>query len=371
MFRGVVAAAVVAIVAIRIYSGYLHLAHRLQHVLKPATELSCTRVQQSMPGPEDMAYTSKYQTLFVSSHDRRHMWTEVGFIFRARVANDPHEFSLLAATPHYPADFRPHGMSVYDRQDITGCQLYVISHAESHRNVIEVFNYRVDDNGSEIFRHMRTISSNEYLASPNDLFAVGLDSLFISNDPRRWSIKTAELLDDVVKQRHATLVHYSTTSTGADKWETMNSTASFGNGVIVVQHGGKNIVYRASAADYTLLKYELVGHSQLKYLSEAKLPISPDNLEYDSKTHSLIITGHVSTYLFMAHAISTMNIAPSSVLRYDVATDAVTPLFLDPTGSTISATSEGIIVRGIGKGSKKDVLYISQVFNPYILACDV
>jgi hypothetical protein len=374
-------AAFVAVLAVRMYRHYVRLNTTLKEI--SITRPTCEAAPQKMPGPEDMTFSHKYRVLFVSSHDRRHMTAAVGTIFQSFVddsfdVTSKGRFHFSELKTGYPEYFRPHGMTIYEGEE-EFIRLYVISHSgpEAALHTIEVFDYSVkkrEDFYEENFKHVQTIINSDYLESPNDLFAVGLDSLLISNDHRKRTPKALQLLDDVLKNRYANVVHYAGRRTGSPLWAALNSSASFGNGIVgyTDRHTGKEYVYRSSAADYSLLKYELVRGDavedlSLKYISEQKLPISPDNLEYDGHAHSVIITGHVSTYLFMAHAITRLNIAPSSVLKLELDTDTLHPLFLDPTGNFISASSEGLVVHN--DDYSKSMLYIGQVFNPEVLVC--
>lgn len=75
-----------------------------------------------------------------------------------------------------PADFSPHGLSLY-KSGNGERRLYVINHRASGEDTIEVFTVNPDHS----LDHQRTIR-HPLLESPNDLIAVGPDQFYVAND---------------------------------------------------------------------------------------------------------------------------------------------------------------------------------------------
>lgn len=81
-----------------------------------------------------------------------------------------------------PADFRPHGLSLFIDKDGSR-RLFVINHLSNGEQAVEIFAV----NGKQ-FQHLETIK-HPLMLSPNDLVAVGPRQFYIGNDSgatQRW-----------------------------------------------------------------------------------------------------------------------------------------------------------------------------------------
>mmetsp|Transcript_8880 Transcript_8880/g.15097 ORF Transcript_8880/g.15097 Transcript_8880/m.15097 type:complete len:467 (+) Transcript_8880:77-1477(+) len=185
--------------------------------------------------------------------------------------------------------------------------------------------------------------------------------------------------------------------------------ASFGNGLIMLPHDRSSetdtsqfpsLLLRASSADYTLLQYEfkyIDGQVKLTLQQEVSLPISPDNIEpCPWNPMEVLITGHPSVAMFLLHALplpeAVRATAPSMVLRYNALLRNYTVLYYS-SGEEMSASSVAVMIPasspGVGmiasagshdqdndteeyNGHAGDgKLYIGQVFDPFVLVCDL
>lgn len=341
------------------YFEYLSLNNTLITQLTPAINPTCRQVKSAMPipGPEDMALSKMHNILFVTSDDRRN-FERTGSLFRMFV--DICDDSLVRLDSNYPEHFHPHGMSIFENRTVV--QLYVISHPLSkiHAHSIEIFSY---DLATQSLVHFETLYDNSLLTSPNDLIVIGLNLLLVSNDHKDGSM-VEKVMDDISKTRSSTLVYFN----GA-KWSKVETSplSAFGNGLILVTEQSEEFLYRSSTTDYSLLKYRLTRtlHSDeisLSFVLEEKLAMAPDNLELDATTGGILIAGHPSTAMFMLHAIFHIPI-PSSVVTYFGANRSIVPLYVDPVGTEISASSTAI--------RHDNKLYVGQVFDPFVLMCDI
>ena len=99
-----------------------------------------------------------------------------------------------------------------------------------------------------------------------------------------------------------------------------------------------------------------------------RVPFAPDNLEMDV-TGGILVVGHPSTYIFMAHAgLSFVNSPSAGVLLYPNMT--YESVYLDRTGNELSGGSVATrFTTTDGRGNTQLHMYIGQVFEPYLLHC--
>lgn len=309
-------------------------------------------------GPEDLTVSHRHKLLFVSSHDRRGRGVAGGLFAVNLTTNE-----VLSLPVSVPTIFRPHGLTLYESDELT--RLYVISHSESalSRHTIEVFDFDV---ATVSLKYIKTLR-HHLLTSPNDLYALGLDELLISNDHGAGSA-IDYLIDDILQQSRAQLVYYRASLT-TDIWYGTPVYAAFGNGVITRKENDEIYIYHASSVKYTLAKYHLQysrsgdAPIELQHVYTDTLPVSPDNIEYDPVSDSLVIGAHVSTRQFMSHAIFRTR-SPSAVIQYHSYSN-YTLLYYD-SGAQLSGCSVGTMY---WTESGKAKLYVGQVFDPFILLC--
>lgn len=335
---------------------------RTQTLLKsfsfPNSTLKCVKIgeEDHLHGPEDFTYSRTHNLLFISSHDRRDMFNATGALF----VLSPDSGKLRKLDGNYPPYFRPHGISIFENcESPDTVTIFVISHRFKTPlpHAIEKFTYTIS---TGLLTHLQTLES-ELLVSPNDLIALNCDEILVSNDNFTPN-HLLGLVSGALKIRNSDLIHFD-----GQNWRSLNLKACFGNGLIIRKDPSTHREYliRSSAADYSLLTYEITRSSDGKLLSveglvsEEKLPFSPDNIEEDIHTGDLIITGHPSTELFLSHAIFRHR-APSAAVLYSSPGNYTTIYYDD--GNQLSASS-------VATRSNDKTLFIGQVFDPFILAC--
>ncbi|WCL49263.1 hypothetical protein [Leptospira sp. GIMC2001] len=337
--------------------------------LKPMGDkgANCQKIGQA-PGPEDfeLIRAKSKDYLIVSSHERRIPNLNGGLFYLELKPNlslsnsqgvGSQKNNPLVLTPlkvdSYPPNFRPHGIS---STQVNGKnRLYVISHPklENLAHTIEIFE---EASGSQFsWKHIETLSSNK-LMSPNDLFALPEGKLLISNDGTANLFVT--LIDLVFNLNTSDITYYEN-----GKWYLLDQKIPFGNGIWYEENNEEKLIYRASHFDQSIYVYSArwIENSfpilNLKY----KIPFSGgvDNLYKTEKGFYASI--HPSNTDFLGHAKDKSKFSPSQIYRINLPRDS--NLIYSNLGDEISAASGAI---AYGK-----TLFISQVFEDFILACDL
>ncbi|MBE7413113.1 MAG: arylesterase [Leptospiraceae bacterium] len=318
-----------------------------QIVEKPLKE--CKRIHGS-PGPEDIIIHRPSKKLYISSHNRRN-FEETGKIFFIDLNKESKDWKTLPIEGNYPKKFRPHGISLVEKDG--KLILYVISHAmeENKKNTIEVFEIIGDK-----IKHLKTYSDPS-LTSPNDLIALPDGRIFVSNDHGTGG-KFRNLFDDAFKLKRSKIAFFDN-----EKWNDLGEGVAFGNGIYYRVEDGKEIIYRAVFMSGTILKYQLVKTEKsydLKMISEIHIQSGVDNIEPD-ENGNLYVAAHPSTWKFLQHAKNKENFSPSEV--YKISKDLKFTKIYANSGKEISAASTAIPF--------ENKLIISQVFEDFLLVCDL
>lgn len=314
-------------------------------LLDPSVPYKCEKILDNIAfGPEDLAYSRQNNLLVVSSHNRRNE-SSLGSLYFID-ANTGKQLHIQV--PFYPNNFRPHGIAIFEEGSRT--RLFVVSHrnVKGTEHAIEVFDY----NSEGGFTYSHAIVGSE-LISPNDLIAIGFNELLVSND-HCTSNRFLGLLYDIFQQPCSEIVYFN-----GFNWKILNSNVLFGNGLITIKSPSETLLLRSSSASYKLYTYRVSISGALAVLNDEKLPISPDNIEYDDYSTGVLIAGHVSTIKFMMHTLLGFK-SPSAVLVYYGHQNYSLLYYSD--GSELSGCS--VAVR-----TANGTLYIGQVFDPFVLRC--
>ncbi len=239
-----------------------------------------------------------------------------------------------------PSHLRPHGLSLYI--DEHGQRTLVLINHPVNRGVdpehVELFTEEVPGR----FRHVRTFT-DELIARPNDLVAVGPEQYYVANDSPPNSGLVTQLI--YVDRDNARVVAEGIRSGGG-----INA-SSDGNTLYVAETGGQAI---------RVLKRDPTDGS-VETIDEIAIGTSPDNIDV-AADGSLWIGAHSNVPALVMHFILGTD-APSQVLRIDVAADgspSVEEIYLN-RGAEISASSVGATY-----GNK---LLIGSITAPKVLVC--
>lgn len=320
---------------------------------------TCVPIPTAM-GPEDMEILTigEKTYLIYSSHNRRNP-ESIGGLYSIfldlkslKTGNFiSHKIPVISE----PSNFRPHGITLAPFQGKQ--RLYAISHPIFGKNkpphTIEVFEVEdKKDSVIPILKHKETLT-HPLLTSPNDLFALPEEKLYISNDPGQ-NITLTNAITIVFGLSDSTLVYYE-----KGKFYNLNQDIPFGNGIWIDTN--KNELYRSSHSQKKVYVYHWeTKDSELPTIqlkTKISFPGGPDNL-YKNK-YGLYTTTHNSNWKFLQHSKDTLKTSPSEV--WEIKENNDIKLIFSDDGKKISAASSALVY--------KNWLFIGQVFEPFILAC--
>lgn len=305
----------------------------------------------SVPGPEDIAIDQERGLAFVSALD----WRAVmrgdkgvrGGIYVIDLKAPEDKWALAPVTPNEPADFKPHGLSLYIGADGKR-RLFVVNHA-ARGNAIEIFD--VADGGA--LTHVKSVV-NPLLVSPNDVVAVGPDSFYATND--HGSTGLSSKLSDLLLLRNANIVYYD-----GNSMRVAADMLLFPNGINISADG--KTLYVAETLGAALHVYARdPATGSLKATDYARLGTGLDNIDVEPDG-SLLIAAHPNMIAFLRHAADPKKLSPSQVVRVEPGKDGggkAGTIYLN-LGKQLSGSS---VAAGYG-----DLMLIGNVFEPKILVC--
>ncbi|MCX8072252.1 MAG: SMP-30/gluconolactonase/LRE family protein [Candidatus Binatia bacterium] len=314
--------------------------------IEPHFAGSC-RVVTGVIGAEDVTIDGPAMVAFLSAQDRR-AWRggqgPRGELYALDL--NAADARPRALTRGEPADFHPHGLSLW-RSDDGQRWLFVINHRSDGSHTVEVFEV-----GAEELEHVRTVRYQE-LISPNDLVAVDRERFFATNDrgvPEPGWRQTLELYL-------------------ALPWSTVSYFDGRHSGIVMRGLALANGIARSSDGT-TLYIAECLGRAihvmrrqpESGALSEFKridLPACPDNIEVDDQGQLWVAT-HPRLFDLVAHSEDAAKRAPSQVFRIDPHSGNVSEVYLSD-GNPLSAASTAAVW---GR-----TMVLGAIFDPQVLVC--
>lgn len=308
------------------------------------------------PGPEDIVIDHERGLAFVSAYDRRAVMAGGegaaavrGGIYVMDLKALEAEWAVRPVTANEPADFRPHGISLYIGTD-GARRLFAINHPAAGGHAVEIFD--VAEDGA--LSHVKTVR-DPLLVSPNDLVAVGPDLFYAANDHGSAGA-FGQMLSDVLLLRNANIVYYDGAS-----MRIAGDRLSFPNGIGVSADG--KTIYVAETIGAALHVYSRnAGTGELTARDYARLGVGLDNIDVEPDG-ALLIAGHPKMMAFLAHARDPRKLSPSQVIRVEPAEAGggkAGTIYLN-LGEELSGSS---VAAGYG-----DRMLIGNVFDPKILVC--
>lgn len=305
----------------------------------PINTVSDTKQITVGPGPEDMVVDSTWgtQRLLVSCNERR-LDTVFGEIFEVKLSDNSVRVIPRKNTPD-DIVFNPHGIDITTLNGVT--RLYAISHNdEVKRQSIIVYRVYTD---SLVYE---TLYENQAaMNSPNDLAVTEKGDIYISNDAE----KRGNIWEQLWKMKRSNIVFYDSE---LKLWKKVADGLIYANGVEV----DDTCVYVATSRSNKLFSYKRQPDGNLSNRRTLAEVPGQDNIIFHGD--ELIFTSHPKMLKFIKHVKSSEKKSPSQVHSYNRKTGEYKLLFTDD-GYRISASSTALIVG--------DKLYISQVFDPYLL----
>lgn len=326
------------------------------------------------PGPEDMQLDSSAgkPRLIISCNQRRTSTKKIkyepfGEIMEYGFDGTPAVAMARVGGP-VGSMFNPHGISI---AMVNGKQLlYVVNHSHPtpkvKENHIEVYEIQ----GSTL-QHIKTISGPE-LISPNDCFANREGRIYFTND----SGKGNYLWEKLWKLKKSTV--YCIMPDGTIKL--VLDKLAYANGVYESLYKAAvseiDSTGKTTPKDSVDVRYLFVSTVQQKALFYSTMGAEPngntlgnslpvygqDNIMLCGNT--LVVACHPKPFKFLAHAMNPAKHSPTHVYTVDIKTgsEEIKRIFVDD-GSRVSTGSTAILYKG--------KLYVSQVFQPYILEVDM
>lgn len=321
--------------------------------IKQEVAAQCTTIP-SPPGPEDIQIDRARGLAFVSASDRRALMggnaASRGGIYTIDLTAPSDQWSLHPVTASEPADFHPHGISLYSGPDGMR-RLFAVNHRAAGGHSIEIFDIAADGT----LTLFKTIE-DPLLVSPNDIVAVGPDSFYATND-HGTSNRRAAMIDDLLLMRKGDIVYYDGKS-----MKVAGGRLAFPNG-INVSADGKSI-YVTEFFGLALHIYTRdAATGALSPRDYTPLGTGLDNIDVE-EDGALLIAAHPKITSFIGHAGDPKKLSPSQVIRVE----------LSPKGDGGRA---GTIYLNLGEqisGSSvaagyRDLMLIGNVFDPKILVC--
>lgn len=321
--------------------------------LPAATPLACDALPLA-GSAEDIQFDRARNVAYLSLLDRRALIerrTVTGDVLRLELpttadARLPAPRSALAAEP---ADFHPHGMSLYRMGD-GALRLFVISHPPGAAHVVEIFEQRAGDG---LFTPVRSVR-DPLLRSPNAIVAVGPEQFYVANDSGAEG-PLGRFAEIVLRRGLSKIVHFD----GKRMHVAAEGLAS-AVGLGMSPDGTR--LYAAETVGKRLAVFERnAGTAALTRLADIPVDGAPDNINIDPDG-VLWLAVHGRTLDLVRHFIDARHPAPTWIQRYRPAADAprLETVFLDP-GTRLSAGSVGAVA--------DDRLLIGSITERRLLSC--
>lgn len=330
-------AGAVAIVAVSAGTYRMLESHGVFTTVKPGFDGTCQTVR-GVAGPEDIAIDGRDKIAFVSAMDRR---------ARAKGKASPQDGlysydylqpdAALVKLAGTPADFHPHGISLYRAPD-GSLTLMAINHRMDKTNTIDIFSVSVAGGAAKL-TEVGSIGSG-MLVSPNAIAAVDQDSFYVVND---HTSKTAlgRWLDDNLIVPRANALYFD-----GVKFTEVAAGLNFPNGAALSADG--HYLYVPEAYPRALLTFERNPFSgQLKQVSALDIPSNLDNARV-AANGSIWVGSHPKTYAMDAFRSDPTKPAPSEIFRVSVANgipQSATPVYVN-MGQQIGGSSVGAVADG-------------------------
>lgn len=321
--------------------------------IQPHFEGTLEKIFLPIAGPEDITIDQESGVAFISSDDRRANAKVPGSVRGGIFILDLNDSSkaIINVTPDEPADFHPHGISLWREPD-GRLYLFVINHRRKNpAHVIERFEWKNDS-----LVHLESISDPNLVSSPNDLVAVGESSFYVTNDHYYPGRGLGRTLEDYLQRAIAYVNYYDGVS-----FRKVAGGIAYPNGIAASADQSKIFVTSTTGRKLLIYKRDIESGA---LLLEDNIPLNTgvDNIEIDEEG-ALWIGSHPQLLKFAGHATNPEKFSPSQVLK------------IIPQGSDKYQVEEIFLNDGTGySGSSvaavyKNIMLIGSVFEDSILLC--
>jgi arylesterase / paraoxonase len=320
-----------------------------------AVSPSICKAIPGMQGPEDFEVDAGHDAVIVSSTNRR----------APKNSSDPRDglYLLKLSAPDapplklagVPKDFHPHGISLY-RTPNGDETLMAINHRANGTNAIEIFGLSYENGAAKL--EARSSIGGGLLVSPNDLFAVGPDRFYVTND-HVTTTALGRFAEDYLIWPHADLLYFNGTS-----FRISVQRMAFPNGVYVSPDGGHAYVTLTN-------ERRVIGFSRepffgnLTEIGSLSIPARLDNISADAQGR-LIIAGHPSLLRVNQFRADPGKPSPSAVFRVTLDKSGVPQSY-----ETIFANDGGLIGASSSAAVVGKRLLIGSVLDDKMLDCQI
>jgi hypothetical protein len=301
-----------------------------------------TRIEVG-PGPEDIALDTSYgmERLIISCSERRlEDYSRNGF-YGYHIQSRNLVKLPMEELPD-SIQFRPHGIDI---GLVNGKRiLFCVNHennAEDYppkgRQSILIFELLED---KVVYREQLTDS---ILNSPNDVCIDHKGGIYVSND----SGSRNNSIEKLFELRRSTVIHYDGVN-----WKYVGDKFKYANGVGV----RNNRLFVTGTQEELVASYRIMEDGNLA--ERINIPSMKGNDNITFSNGKLVTTAHLDFMKFLKHFKDEDKPSPCAVYSIDINTHVLDTMYLD-NGTVLSTASTGLVYNGN--------LYVSQVFNPFIL----
>jgi len=295
-------------------------------------------------GPEDLVLDNYNgnERILISCSARRKTETKAGEIVAHDLKTGKNE--VLVRTGE-PKDFKffPHGIDLV--RDYNGkLMLYAVNHQpDEKRNINSVAQYELK--GDTLFFINNYI--NKLIVSPNDLTGLPDGTFYVTNDSKHTK-GVGLLFEKLFQTRRSTIVYKN----AKDEFLIATRRLAYANGIA----NREDKVWIACTFKKDLIEYSRNADGTLT--KERSLPgiKGMDNISHYG--NSLVIASHTDFKKFLKHVKASENKSPGVVSVFNLADNTVLHIYTTD-GKEISANSVAL--------THKDILYIGQVFDGFVL----
>lgn len=291
-------------------------------------------------GPEDIVLdtvSTNYPRLIISCDNRR-TTEKSGFIQAMDLKT---EEVIVLERINEPASlvFHPHGIDVVKLSDGTS-KLYVVNHNEA-ANEQSILIYKIAQNQLVFEKQL----IDKQLVSPNDVAGDASGKIYTGNEFHKRNAKGSALLG----LKNGYFIQFD-----GKQFSKRETGFCYANGVAVY----RDQLLTVGSRNRFLYKAPLDFKKDSKKVKITKLS-GADNISIIGD--KAYIACHVNLFKFIKHAKSATNSSPTVVYEVDLLTNERKLLYTNTDG-TINGAATAILYKG--------KLYLSQVFEPFILVVE-
>lgn len=301
------------------------------------------------PGPEDIVVdtiSTSYPRLLASCYQRRKGMPYYGEVCEINLNNDKYKALKRVGEPAGMV-FKPHGFDLV-KSNNGELLLYCISHNDEKKEH-SIIIYKVAPD----YLQFKEKLDSPLLVSPNDVTADCSGNIFVTNDAG----KRGSTIEQLFKLKRSNVVRFNTED---KKWAVVANKLVYANGVKINQCNDEDIVLSTIRSNKLYLMQQNVksklGYS-MKTLARLK---GLDNITF-LNDNEVLVTAHLRQIKFLKHYKNTKNLSPTVVYKVNI-NSGKTEVVYSNNGTEICGASTALVYKG--------KMYLSQVFEPFILKCD-